>query len=77
MLSRYRLGQSLRFRLDTGREPVWAKAILTWFSPEAEFTPKGVQAREARNELVFRARAKAANPQGLLKRGMPIEVWDK
>jgi|GEM_PF-131121 len=76
-LSHYKLGEALRFRLDTGKEPVWVPATLTWISPEAEFTPKGVQTREARNELVFRARVRAANPNGLLKRGMPVEVWQK
>jgi HlyD family secretion protein len=75
-LAKFKLGQALRLRLDTGGEPLWIPAKLTWISTEAEFTPKGVQTREARNDLVFRARALAANPQGELKRGLPVEVWE-
>lgn len=78
-LSRFKLGQNLKIRLDMGgnkdSNAIWIPAQLSWIASEAEFTPKGVQTREARNELVFRARAIAGNSNGILKRGMPVEVW--
>lgn len=75
-LSSLRIGRPLRLRLDDGAGEGWVPARLSWIASEAEFTPKGVQTREARNELVFRCRALAANPSGALKRGMPVEVWE-
>lgn len=79
-LARFQLGQPVRLRLDVGSaqdsNALWVPARISWIAHEAEFTPKGVQTREARNELVFRARALAANSGGRLKRGMPVEVWE-
>jgi HlyD family secretion protein len=75
-LAKFHLGQSLKIRLDAEKEPTWVPGKLSWIASEAEFTPKGVQTREARNELIFRARALAPNHQGQLKRGMPVEVWE-
>jgi HlyD family secretion protein len=79
-LGRFKLGQKLRIRIDRGNNSdtnaIWIPAFVSWIASEAEFTPKGVQTREARNELVFRARILAANQDGSLKRGMPVEVWE-
>lgn len=75
-LASLKLGQTLRLRLDAGKGETFMPARLSWISSSAEFTPKGVQTREGRNELVFRARALAANPSGALKRGLPVEVWE-
>jgi len=76
-LGKYRLGQIVLLRIDAGTDAKWIPARINWIASEAEFTPKGVQTREARNELVFRARAMAANVSGILKRGMPIEIWER
>jgi len=43
-------------------------------SDVAEFTPKNVQTREERTRLVYGVKIEFANPDGLLKPGMPIEV---
>ena len=71
------LGQAVRLRLDTGdpKAPVFLPAAVAWIGNEAEFSPKNIQTRESRNELVFRVRARAANKDGMLKRGLPVEVW--
>ncbi|HSQ42128.1 MAG TPA: HlyD family efflux transporter periplasmic adaptor subunit [Fibrobacteraceae bacterium] len=74
-LGQFHLGQSVRLRVDSAGQAVWIPARVSWISAEAEFTPKGVQTREARNELVFRARALVGNTRGILKRGLPVEVW--
>ncbi|HEX3019939.1 MAG TPA: HlyD family efflux transporter periplasmic adaptor subunit [Chitinispirillaceae bacterium] len=79
LLASLKYGQSLRIRIDivsdTGSNAVFIPAVLSWISPEAEFSPKNIQTRESRNELVFRIRATIPNPDGLLKRGLPVEVW--
>lgn len=77
LLAGIKYGQAVRLRLDTGdpEAPVFLPATVTWIGNEAEFSPKNIQTRESRNELVFRVRARAANQDGSLKRGLPVEVW--
>lgn len=48
--------------------------VITWISDEAEFSPKNIQTRESRNELVFRVRVTLENRGGLLKQGLPVEI---
>jgi HlyD family secretion protein len=73
------IDQQVRIRIDTWVEGKDAEqfvpAAVVRISDEAEFSPKNVQTRESRNELVFRVRARAANPERLLKRGLPVEIW--
>jgi HlyD family secretion protein len=40
----------------------------------AEFTPKTVETRELRVDLVYRVKVQVDNPQGLLKIGMPADI---
>ena len=47
---------------------------VTWISPTAEFTPKNVQTKEARADLVYAVKITIANPDGILKIGMPVAV---
>jgi HlyD family secretion protein len=47
--------------------------VITWISPEAEFTPKIIQTKEERVKLVYAVKVKVAN-DGRLKIGMPGEV---
>jgi HlyD family secretion protein len=47
---------------------------VVWISPEAEFTPKNVQTRDARAELVYAVKLRVPNPDGFLSIGMPAEV---
>ena len=54
---------------------VFIPGTLTWISEQAEFSPKNIQTRESRNELVFRMRCTIANTDGTLKRGLPVEIW--
>ncbi|MFH0919859.1 MAG: HlyD family efflux transporter periplasmic adaptor subunit [Fibrobacterota bacterium] len=76
LLASLSAGQTVRVRTDTpDGKGAFHPAIITWVSPDAEFAPKNVQTREARTELVFRVRAQAPNPEGGLKRGLPVEVW--
>jgi HlyD family secretion protein len=45
-----------------------------FISPTAEFTPKSVETRELRTNLVYRVRIVIENPDGGLRQGMPVTV---
>ena len=45
-----------------------------FISPTAEFTPKTVETRELRTDLVYRLRVVVDNPDGGLRQGMPVTV---
>jgi HlyD family secretion protein len=45
-----------------------------FISPQAEFTPKTVETREIRDDLVFRFRVAAEDPDNLMRQGMPVTV---
>jgi HlyD family secretion protein len=55
---------------------------VVFLSREAEFTPRNVQTREERVNLVFAVKVSLPNPDGILKVGLPIDVdlpirgWD-
>jgi HlyD family secretion protein len=48
--------------------------MITWISSEAEFTPKNVQTKEARAGLLYAVKITVANPNQILKIGMPVMV---
>jgi HlyD family secretion protein len=79
IISSLKYGQNLRVRMDydsgTGLGEKFIPGRITWISNEAEFSPKNIQTRESRNELVFRVRITIENKDGLLKRGLPVEIW--
>ncbi|MCI0495071.1 efflux RND transporter periplasmic adaptor subunit, partial [candidate division KSB1 bacterium] len=47
---------------------------IAWISPKAEFTPKNVQTKDARADLVYAVKIEVKNPEGILKIGMPADV---
>jgi HlyD family secretion protein len=49
-------------------------AHVGFISPTAEFTPKTVETREIRTDLVYRLRVVVNNPDGGLRQGMPVTV---
>ena len=51
------------------------EGCVTWISPKAEFTPKNVQTRESRADLVFAVKVEFDNPEGVAAIGMPAEVY--
>ena len=78
VLATLRYEQRLRIRVDYSTEKdgeAFIPGYISWISPEAEFSPKNIQTRESRNELVFRVRVTIPNSDGILKRGLPVEVW--
>jgi HlyD family secretion protein len=47
---------------------------ITEIASEAEFTPRNVQTRKERVNLVFRIKIAVDNPEGILKPGMPADA---
>ncbi|MDP9174343.1 MAG: secretion protein HlyD [Planctomycetota bacterium] len=45
-----------------------------FISPVAEFTPKSVETKELRTDLVYRLRVVVDAPDGFLRQGMPVTV---
>lgn len=72
-VDQFNLGQEVFVRVDATPEPFPGK--VSWVSPEAEFTPKNVQTKKARAELVYAVKVTLKNKNDVLKIGMPAEVF--
>jgi len=72
-LPRVKLGQRAEVRVDglPGRS---FAGRLSFISPQAEFTPKTVETRALRVDLVYRVTVDVEDPDGVLKIGMPADV---
>ncbi len=72
-LGRVRHGQAVTVRIDSfpGKE---FPGTVSYIASEAEFTPKTVQTPKERVKLVFRLKVDVANPDDVLKAGMPADV---
>lgn len=57
---------------DGSGEPM--SGFISWISSEAEFTPKNIQTKEARADLVYAVKIKIPNEKERLKIGMPVLV---
>ncbi len=64
-------GASLKIGSDPEKE---FKGRISWISDKAEFTPKMVQTKDARSDLVYAVKIEVSNPDGVLKIGMPVDV---
>ena len=69
------LGQQVQVLYDgpTG-ELLSLSGKVFWISNQSEFTPKTIQTREERVNLVYAVKVRVSNPEGILKIGMPIEI---
>ncbi len=72
-LARVKLGQSASVSVD-GLPGKTFRGRLAFISPRAEFTPKAVETRALRVDLVYRVKIELEDPEGLLKLGMPADV---
>jgi len=48
---------------------------VTWISPRAEFTPKNVQTKESRIDLVYAVKITIDNRERIFKIGMPADAY--
>lgn len=73
-LGQVKVGQQVTVRTDLpdGKYREWPGAV-TWISSEAEFTPKVIQTKEERTNLVYAMKVRVKN-DGSLKIGMPAEL---
>ena len=73
-LTSIRLGQKVTVLVDKNKkENRTLEGTISWISSEAEFTPKTIQTKEERVNLVYAVKVRVVN-DGTLKIGMPGEV---
>ena len=72
-LSSVKLGAELSVRYDIAGALGETTGVVSWISPRAEFTPKIIQTREERVNMVYAIKVVVSN-DGSLKIGMPGEV---
>lgn len=72
-LGKIALGRKVKVQADAVATPF--DGTVAWTSPEAEFTPKNVQTRKARSELVYAVKVLLETGADTLKIGMPVEVY--
>lgn len=76
-LSEVKLGQPVKVLVDDGADKYKEyTGVITWVSDKAEFTPKTIQTKEERANLVYATKIKVKN-DGYLKIGMYGEVQFK
>jgi HlyD family secretion protein len=73
LLGRVRLGDSADVRIDAWPDRVFHGRIA-FISDKAEFTPRDIPTREERINQVYRTKIELANPDGVLKPGMPADA---
>ncbi len=73
-LGRIKLGQKAEVQTDSFPGKKY-QGVVTFISPEAEFTPKNIQTREERVKLVYRIKVTINNPHQEFKPGMPVDVY--
>lgn len=74
-LAQVRLGGRVRVVIDAGRKARRSlPGVVTWVSPQAEFTPTPIQTREERADLVYAIKIRVPNERGVVKIGMPADV---
>lgn len=66
-------GAPVTLEIDAMPGKVYAGTV-GHISPTAEFTPKSVETREVRNDLVFRIRILAQDPDNVMRQGMPVTI---
>ncbi|HYV91329.1 MAG TPA: HlyD family efflux transporter periplasmic adaptor subunit [Chitinophagales bacterium] len=74
-LSSVKIGEQVTVKFDTeGGKSGNTNGTISWISSSAEFTPKIVQTKEQRTNLVYAIKVAVGNKDGKIKIGMPGEV---
>ena len=69
-----KLGSSIDVAFDKDETSnTYVQGIVSWISPSAEFTPKTIQTKDERINLVYAVKVKVRN-DGSMKIGMPGEI---
>jgi len=72
-LGKIRVGSPATVRTDSFPDKRY-RGWIGFISPTAEFTPKSVETKEVRTQLVYQVRVFVCSPQGELRLGMPASV---
>jgi hypothetical protein len=72
-LGRVQLGQPVSVTVDAYPDRTF-RGMVAFIAGQAEFTPKNVQTREERVNMVFAVKVKLPNPDHALKPGMPADA---
>jgi len=73
-LPKIKIGQKVKVLIDDGKDGYRElEGTISWISSKSEFTPKIIQTKEERVNLVYAVKIKVSN-DGSLKIGMPGEV---
>jgi HlyD family secretion protein len=72
-LAGIKVGQQVTVKIDDADKMKSYKGTVTWIASEAEFTPKIIQTKEERVNLVYAVKIMVKN-DGSLKIGMPAEM---
>ncbi|MBD0850132.1 HlyD family secretion protein [Maribacter arenosus] len=73
-LANIKMGQKVEVKIDDANSMKSYKGTVSWISDSAEFTPKIIQTKEERVNLVYAVKIRVKN-DGSLKIGMPAEMW--
>jgi HlyD family secretion protein len=73
-LASIKIGQKVIVKIDSNKDLKNYEGTISWISSEAEFTPKIIQTKEERVNLVYAVKVNIQN-DGSLKIGMPAEMW--
>lgn len=73
LLSTIKIGQKVIVRIDANEDYKNYDGVITWINNQSEFTPKTIQTKEERENLVYAIKIKVIN-DGYLKLGMYGEM---
>jgi HlyD family secretion protein len=73
-LSEIKIGQKVKISVDSTNDEKTFEGEITWISANAEFTPKIIQTKDERQNLVYAIKIDVKN-DGSLKIGMPASVY--
>lgn len=73
-LPQVHIGQKVTVKIDVEDGMKDYEGMVSWISSSAEFTPKVIQTKEERVNLVYAVKIIVQNDSGL-KIGMPAEMW--
>ncbi|MDA3944081.1 MAG: HlyD family efflux transporter periplasmic adaptor subunit [Bacteroidetes bacterium] len=72
-LTDFILNQEVKVFIDGSNDAIELPGTISWIASSAEFTPKTIQTKEERTDLVYAIKVRVGN-DGRLKIGMPGEV---
>ena len=70
------VGHRVTVRFDDGEgELAEREGAVTWIASEAQFTPRHIQTRDERTNLVYAVKVRVDNSDGQIRIGMPGELF--